>query len=315
MINELINEWGKNKVPFLFIVDFEMIKPMAWPLHEVPKNIHYNFDGKTNTSLKKPLPLQFSFNKHPITLKGYKKKFDAVQKALKNGNSYLLNLTIPTPVQTNLDLYTIYSNSQSKYAICVEEEFVSFSPETFVKIDPPYIYTYPMKGTIDADVPNAKQIILKDKKEAAEHATIVDLMRNDLSRIGREVSLTKYRYYEVLKVRGKNIGQVSSEIRAKLPADFTNRLGDILYSLLPAGSISGAPKQKTLELITSIEGEPRGYYTGVAFYFDGNSLDSCVLIRYLEHNGYFRSGGGITALSDLESEYQELIDKVYVPIH
>lgn len=310
-----INEWGKHQVPFLLLVDFEQKKPLAWRLSEVPGNIHFNFNGKTNALAKRPLPSSFAFDKFPISLAEYREKFDAVKRELKEGNSYLLNLTVPTPVHTDLDLLTIYANAQSKYAICVEGEFVSFSPETFVKINPPYIYTYPMKGTIDADLPDAEEIIRKDKKEAAEHATIVDLMRNDLSRIGKEVTLTKYRYYEVLRVRGKNIGQVSSEIRARLPENFTDHLGDILFSLLPAGSISGAPKKKTLEIINTVEAQPRGYYTGVAFYFDGYSLDSCVLIRYLEQNGRFRSGGGITALSEVENEYQEMINKVYVPIY
>lgn len=111
------------------------------------------------------------------------------------------------------------------------------------------------------------------------------------------------------------MGQVSSEITGKLGADYKSKLGDILFSLLPAGSISGAPKKKTVEIIRHAEGEERGYYTGVCGYFDGESLDSCVLIRYLDEQGRYRSGGGITFLSQLEEEYQEMIDKVYVPIY
>lgn len=316
MMREKLNNWGKEKTPFLFLIDFEQQKPLAWPLDEVPKNVFYNFNGHTNTPfIKKHEQEQFSFIKKPISLKEYHHKFNAVQKELRLGNSFLLNLTVATPIATNLDLYTIYSNAQSKYAICVEDQFVSFSPETFVKIKAPYIYTYPMKGTIDADLPYAEQTILHDKKEAAEHATIVDLMRNDLSKIAREVTVTKYRYYEVIQARDKKIGQISSEIRGKLPEDFYNSLGDHLYSLLPAGSISGAPKIKTVELISTIEAQPRGYYTGVAFYFDGENLDSCVLIRYMDKSGSFRSGGGITAQSELNSEYQEMIDKIYVPFY
>ncbi len=310
-----INEWGKRGVPFLFIIDFEQENPLAWPLDEIPAHVHYNFNGITNRKHTTPLPHPIHFTKSPVGLDQYREKFDAVIRGLKKGDSYLLNLTSRTPVDTNLDLLTIYSNARSKYAICIEDQFVSFSPETFVRIEGNYIYTFPMKGTIDADLPDARQKIMEDRKEAAEHATIVDLMRNDLSRIGREVALLRFRYYEVLAVQGKNIGQVSSEIRATLPEDFTHQLGDILYSLLPAGSISGAPKQKTVELIRSIETEPRGYYTGVAFYYDRNTLDSCVLIRYLEKDGFFRSGGGITAQSQLQNEYQEMIDKVYVPFH
>jgi para-aminobenzoate synthetase component 1 len=74
------------------------------------------------------------------------------------------------------------------------------------------------------------------------------------------------------------------------------------------------PKKKTAQLIASIEGTDRGYYTGIAGYFDGVNLDSCVLIRYLAADNVYHSGGGITFQSDMASEYQEMINKVYVPV-
>jgi len=95
-------------------------------------------------------------------------------------------------------------------------------------------------------------------------------------------------------------------------------LGDILFSLLPAGSISGAPKAKTLEIINQAEGYNRGFYTGICGWFDGENFDSAVMIRFIEQNGenlIFKSGGGITAQSELTKEYEELIQKVYVPIY
>ncbi len=96
-----------------------------------------------------------------------------------------------------------------------------------------------------------------------------------------------------------------------------NQLGDILLKLLPAGSVSGAPKPRTLEIIKEVEEERRGYYTGVFGYFDGSVLDSGVMIRFIENTAgkfFYRSGGGITTQSVVESEYQEVIDKVYVPV-
>ncbi len=86
---------------------------------------------------------------------------------------------------------------------------------------------------------------------------------------------------------------------------------------MPAGSVSGAPKPKTLEIIKAVEEEVRGYYTGVFGYFNGKDLDSGVMIRFIENREgkyFYRSGGGITTQSDVESEYQETIDKVYVPV-
>lgn len=159
---------------------------------------------------------------------------------------------------------------------------------------------------------------MADAKEEAEHNTIVDLIRNDISVVASEVVVTKFRYPDYLRTNNKNLIQISSEIRGKLPQNWHNSVGNILDSLLPAGSVSGAPKIKTLEVIRDAEAAPRGYYTGVAGIFDGENLNSCVLIRFIEQRSdglYFRSGGGITAMSDLDSEYKELIDKIYVPIY
>ena len=234
--------------------------------------------------------------------------------ALQKGDSFLMNLTIPTPVQNTINLQTYFDHAKSKYVIWLKNDFIAFSPETFIQIEAGTISTFPMKGTIDASLQNAKKLLLNDPKEYAEHATIVDLLRNDLSRVASKVRVTNFRYYEEISTQSGKIGQVSSAIQGELPKDYATRIGSILYELLPAGSVSGAPKKKTVELIASIEGTDRGYYTGIAGYFDGVDLDSCVLIRYLGADNIYHSGGGITFQSDMASEYQEMINKVYVPV-
>ena len=179
------------------------------------------------------------------------------------------------------------------------------------------IYSYPMKGTIDASLPDAEEQLMKNEKELWEHNTIVDLIRNDLSMVSKDVELTKFRYIDRIKTHKGELLQVSSEIRGRLAESWKANLGEILIKLLPAGSISGAPKQKTLELISEAEKMERGYFTGIFGIFDGKELDSGVMIRYIEQNKdglQFRSGGGITGHSQMENEYQEMIDKVYVPI-
>ena len=91
-----------------------------------------------------------------------------------------------------------------------------------------------------------------------------------------------------------------------------------MKSLLPAGSILGAPKPKTLEVTLEAESYNRGFYTGVCGWFDGKNLDSCVMIRFIEQEAeklYFKSGGGITHMSRLEDEYQEMKNNISVPIH
>jgi para-aminobenzoate synthetase component 1 len=103
-----------------------------------------------------------------------------------------------------------------------------------------------------------------------------------------------------------------------LPENYQAQLGDIIYSLLPAGSISGTPKKKSLEIIDAAETYDRGYYTGIVGYFDGENFDSGVMIRFIENNHgkkVYKSGGGIHFLSDVRAEYQEMKDKVYVSIH
>jgi len=253
----------------------------------------------------------------PLRLSDYKPKFDYVLSQIQLGNSFLVNLTQPTKVQSNLSLFEIYQQSAARYKLWIKDSILVLSPETFIKIKGSFISSFPMKGTIDAGIPNAKQIILNDPKEMAEHATIVDLIRNDLSQVATEVEVKKYRYIEKIKTNQHDLLQVSSEISGRLDDKSREHLGDILFTLLPAGSISGAPKTKTLEIIHVAEGYDRGFYAGVCGCFDGENLNSGVMIRYIEQEPdglTFKSGGGITAQSDLVKEYEELIQKVYVPV-
>lgn len=316
---ETLNDWGARRIPFLFLVDFEMKKPRAYPLDEVDaQSILYDINGQRNyiPSVAEAAPV--GLIKFPIPYKDYMEKYDRVRSHLAYGDSYLANLTIRTKVRSELSLRDIFFISQAKYKLLFGNEFLVFSPETFVHIADGKILAHPMKGTIDASVPDARNKILTDPKEMAEHVTIVDLIRNDLSMVANNVQVTRFRYIEEIRTIHKNLLQVSSEISGDLPGDYHRHLGDLIVKLLPAGSVSGAPKQKTVEIIRMAEKETRGYYTGVVGIFDGNFLDSGVMIRFLQRDGedlYYRSGGGITVQSTAESEYQEAIDKVYVPLN
>jgi para-aminobenzoate synthetase component I len=173
-----------------------------------------------------------------------------------------------------------------------------------------------MKGTIDASIQDAEQVILNDVKETAEHYTIVDLIRNDLNSVSKQVRVERFRYIDTIVTHEKKLLQVSSEVCGVLDKNYLSQIGDIIFALLPAGSVSGAPKSKTLEIIKATEERERGYYTGIFGIFDGYNLDSGVMIRYIEKSskGYvYYSGGGITSFSNPLSEYQEMIDKIYVP--
>lgn len=317
-----LNDWGKHRTPFLFYVDFELQKPVVIALDHVDnKRMLFDINGFTNTP-QPPLPRERvgvrGLTKYPIPFIEYKRKFNVVMNHLNYGDSFLTNLTVKTKIETNQSLNDLFHQSAAKYKLLVDDQFLVFSPETFIQIRDNKIYSYPMKGTIDASIPNAAEVILNDQKEKAEHITIVDLIRNDLSQVATDVHVSKFRYIDELKTNAKNLLQVSSEITGTLPNNYHEQLGDILLALLPAGSISGAPKQKTTAIIAEAEGEQRGYYTGVFGYFDGEQLDSGVMIRFIErveNTLYYRSGGGITTQSDAKTEYQEVIDKVYVPVN
>ncbi len=313
-----MNSLGKNGVPFLFVLNYTLSVCHVYPLGEInPSDILFNLQGKTNESEILEIPHKIDFSKTPLTFSEYQKKFDIVFRNIQHGNSYLTNLTQPTPVSTNLTLQQLYHVAGAKYKLYFRNQFAVFSPEPFVKISQGKIFSYPMKGTIDADIDNAADILKNDFKEKAEHNTIVDLIRNDLSMVAKNVTVQRFQYIEKISTNYKTLLQMSSEICGDLPDDYVNHLGDIVFKLLPAGSITGAPKEKTCEIIHEAEGYERGFFTGVFGLFDGTTLESAVMIRFFENTPdglIYKSGGGITCFSQAEKEYQELIDKVYIPL-
>lgn len=316
-----MNHFGTLGEPFVFIIDYKQQQVYVEKQQQVnPGDLLYDLNGFSNSSGKamKPLSHPVVWHPHPMSFSDYSNSFCIVKRNIHAGNSYLVNLTCETPVETNLSLEDIFYHSVAKYKLLWKERFVVFSPEIFIRIKDNTICSYPMKGTIDATLPNARTRILEDSKETAEHATIVDLIRNDLSTVAREVSVPRFRYIDELQTNNGCLLQVSSEVTGLLPEDWHSRIGDILFNLLPAGSITGAPKKKTMQIIEEAETYERGFYTGVMGYFDGSSLDSAVMIRFLEQRDnsmFFKSGGGITAQSDLQKEYNEMKQKVYVPIY
>ena len=323
-----LNRFGQQREPVLFLIDFDQRNPLLWPLRDVDPNvIQASFNGiHSPTGHRNNEPdgnslLDVRLTKSPVSFVNYLPRFDYVVQQIRQGNSFLVNLSQPTNINTNVSLETLFRQSQARYKVWLRHpvagEFVCFSPESFVQIRGNRMASFPMKGTIDANLPNAEQCILADPKEAAEHATIVDLIRNDLSQIADKIWVERYRYLDRIETERGALLQVSSEVAGLLRSDWPDFLGDMLAKLLPAGSISGAPKPKTLEIIRTAEGYERGFYTGICGVFDGQHLDTGVLIRFIEKQGgqlVFKSGGGITARSNAQAEYQELIDKVYVPI-
>ncbi len=310
--------YAKHHIPFLFIIDYTTQKPLLFKLEDAEKHkVFYDIKGLTNYKANK-VEKDISLKTSVIEKQKYSKIFNSVKQELYNGNSYLLNLTFKSEIKTSLTLQEIFNVSKAPYKLLYKDKFVVFSPECFIEVFDNIIYTYPMKGTISCKEENAEQKLLADEKEIWEHNTIVDLMRNDLSIIAKDVKLDKYRFISKITTNFGDILQTSSKISGQLDKDWKEQFGEMLFKILPAGSISGAPKKKTLEIIKNNEIADRSYYTGIFGIFDGKNLQSAVSIRYIEQSEegktYYHSGGGITFSSELDKEYDELCKKIYIPI-
>jgi para-aminobenzoate synthetase component 1 len=303
--------WGEKGIPFVFLVDYSLEKAWAGSEKEAADfGIFFEFDALGSPAEEVP------FQKYPITFESYEAKFNQVQAGLQRGDSFLLNLTAETPIETSLTLSEIFQKADAPYKILVHNAFTSFSPETFVRIEGNEISSFPMKGTLEVSEQTSASHLQNNPKERAEHATIVDLIRNDLSKVAFPIRVEKYQYIDRVKTNTGELWQMSSKISGELVPELVGKYGSILIELLPAGSITGAPKKATMQIIQEAEQYDRGFYTGIMGKFDGKSFNSGVMIRFIEQQSgglVFKSGGGITVFSDVKKEYDELIQKVYLP--
>lgn len=216
-------------------------------------------------------------------------------------NAYRVLRTInPSP-------YMVYMNID-------DDEIISTSPETLVRLQNGRLYTFPVagsrpRGKTDEEDIALERSLLSDEKELSEHNMLVDLSRNDLGRISKydSVEVTKYmvihRYSKIMHI----CSQVESNIRDDCDAM------DAIESVLPAGTLSGAPKIRACEIIEEQEALPRDIYGGALGYMDftGN-LDTCIAIRMAYKKGenvYVQAGGGIVADSVPKNEYEESANK------
>ncbi len=318
-----INQWARTREPFFFVINFDCTLTLLTPLAKWdPRRLQFHFPKVERVATNPQEQIEALYwRSTPPSYTIYQSAFNHLQAQMSRGRSALTNLTFPTPVESNYTLEALFHKSAARYRILVttdEIRFLSFSPEPFIKIEGNYLYTYPMKGTIDATLPHAQQKLLENPKEQEEHHFATTQAKIDLAKVGSDVSITRYRYIERLNTNKAPILQSSSEVRATLPPSYRDHLGELLFTLLPAGSITGYPKEESLQLIREIEQYQRNFYSGVAGLFDGENLESAVLIRFLEEDpqqGYlFKSGGGITQKSQVADEYQELIQKIYAPI-
>lgn len=323
-----MNGMGGRREPFLFFCNWDATRwfvsrisqpSLAGKRGMLEGGISFDFSNIKQNAYSQEKEGAFEWSIGRPERDEYSRSFSIVRRGLLRGDSFLVNLTSASTINTNLSLEDMFRRADAHYRILVPGKFVCFSPEIFVKIDNVgRISSYPMKGTTKAATPSALSDLMSDEKEAAEHATIVDLIRNDLSCAARGVKVDRYRYAEKIKSRFGDIWTTSSEISGTIPGDWPSKIGTILRRLLPAGSVTGAPKASTVNIIRRAEQSDRGFYTGICGLFDGHTFDSAVMIRFVSlENGtkIFRSGGGITSLSKEEDEYNEVILKTNIPIY
>jgi para-aminobenzoate synthetase component I len=324
---EQLSAWGRDKQAFFAIVNFDgdLIAGLCRDA------MHYG-SGAQSGSIQGPQGrIHFRFSHQAVGAWQGKAKesplrvktppdhgatvaaIESLQQEMRQGMSYLVNYCTATAITVAQPPAELFEQSTAPYTVWYEGVFMAFSPEAFVKIDGNTIATTPMKGTA-----YDREALIADSKEKSEHATVVDLLRNDLGRIASGIEIADYRFVTAIpQSGGKTLFQTSTRITGQMPENWRDNIGNWLAEILPAGSISGAPKYRTVELIRRYETEPRGFFTGVAVYFDGDSLTSAVLIRYLDLTApqlKFRSGAGITIYSDAASEYEEILSKVYIPV-
>jgi para-aminobenzoate synthetase component 1 len=274
-----------------------------------------------NTSTKSPdttPTTQESWSK-TINYATYLKQFSRIKRYIEDGDCYQVNFTQRFQKSSQSDPVDLYFETREKtntpyscyFSFGRESNLLCFSPEQFIGINNRLIETRPIKGTIEN---NSNQInaelLMKSDKNKAENLMIVDLLRNDLSKV---CELNSIKVQNLFKLESyNNVHHLVSHITGQLKADISET--DAFFSCFPGGSITGAPKKRSMEIINELEDSGRDAYCGSVFYLsDEGRFDSNILIRTVVHSGeklYCWGGGGITHDSIAEEEYSESLTKV-----
>ena len=274
-------------------------------------NYKYNFNPQ-NLRLKKDLD----------KLEDFKNKIKKIKKHLYSGDVYQINYTQPLIFKFSgnpLDLYMqIKSTANPKYGFYLDtgkNQFLSFSPEKFFTKKSNIISSYPIKGTINK-IKNKERIQIKklsnSKKDKAEHLMIVDLLRNDIGKISKFKSVKVNDLFSIKTF--ETIHHMETEVQGKLRKSISEI--EIIKSLFPGGSITGAPKYRAVQIIDKLEDYNRNLYTGCIGHIQGNgNMDFNICIRTMSINNniaYYPVGGGIVWDSDPKNENMEAREKANI---
>ncbi len=256
-----------------------------------------------------------------MTKEEFCKNVEKAKEYIKNGDIFQVVLSQRFTVETNVSPFNVYRAlrliNPSPYMYYLnfgDYQIVGASPEMLVRVENGVVQTGPIAGTrprgktVEEDVALEKGL-LKDEKEIAEHTMLVDLGRNDIGRVSEfgSVKVTRFKYVE----RFSHVMHIISDVEGRLRSDKT--CFDALAATLPAGTLSGAPKIRAMEIIDELEKTKRSVYGGAIGYisFNGN-FDSCITIRtgvFKDGKAHVQAGGGIVYDSEPEYEYRESVNK------
>ncbi len=315
-----MDHMAQQEEMYFFMLDYTKEKGLCLPVDEAKAlGIHFQIGPYANYAVSE------KFNSEHYLLpyeapdqRSYQKSFEQIFENIQLGNSYLINLCTRAKLLNPIEEARLFHLAQAPYKLWIPNEIIVFSPETFVQIDQQQIQTFPMKGTRIKHSEMDIRKLQEDPKEKAEHYTIVDLMRNDLGIIGTNIQVDRFAYVDEIRTEQKTILQMSSAISAQIQATYQTSYGQLLDAITPAGSITGAPKERSCTLIAAAENTERKFYTGIMGVGKCGYLSSAVMIRCIQRDPltddyYYHTGGGITSQSQMHEEYQELLNKIYVP--
>lgn len=262
-----------------------------------------------------------------LTKEEYTSQVEKAKEYIRNGDIFQVVLSQRFEVESEADPFDVYrclrTTNPSPYLYFfdfVDYQIAGASPEMLVSVTNGIVTTKPIAGTVPRGTTKKEDDILvrqlmHDPKEQAEHTMLVDLGRNDVGKVSRFGTVRVDNFMSVEKY--SKVTHLVSDVQGELREDKTAL--DALMSILPAGTLSGAPKVRAMEIIDELENKKRGLYGGTVGYlaFDGN-IDTCIAIRtvlFKDGKGYVQAGAGIVADSEPEKEYEETKNKALAVIH
>lgn len=286
----------------------------------VIKSISFqNFSEIRNFFTDKFFTENFDVTYEEINFNEYSNAFNKIQEYLKKGDIYEVNYCIPfvfrniciDPIALFFELADIMQAPFTALLKFENQYIISFSPERFLKKENNYLFTEPIKGTAPrSDIPEEdeknKLSLLHSNKERTENAMIVDVSRNDLSRIAQKGSVKAEELFSIKTYR--TVHQMVSKISCKLKENVTFQ--EIIYATFPMASMTGAPKIRAMQITDELEMEPRGYYSGCLGIYNKGNFDLSVLIRSIFYDKnkkelHVWAGSAVTIYTNAHQEYYE----------